>query len=172
DSFDDKSMHIIDPKQSSHWHDIGRQAFRICDMEDKIEFYQDYAHTALPEILKQGTRIQLAFIDGWHLLDYVMLEAFYCDKMMDPGGLIILHDMYLKGLQHFAAFWTTNHNYEAVTLQNGLLTTKPFSSISGKPFHCTEHFKEHLEPYVSDSMIVLRKIAEDTRKGMDYTAFV
>jgi predicted O-methyltransferase YrrM len=165
--FSDNSMHIIDLKQTTHWHNIGRKAIEQAGIKDKVSFYEQAAHTVLPELLKKGLRIQFAFLDGWHLTDYVMLETFYCDKILDTGGVLMYHDMHLQGLQLFTAFWIANCNYEPVSLQEGRITSKPYKTFKSYS-NAYPYFAKHVAPYVHNNMIALRKKGEDKRKGEDY----
>jgi predicted O-methyltransferase YrrM len=49
----------------------------------------------LPELNKRGVTIDFVFIDGMHTFDYTVLDLFYADKLLRPGGIICLHDMEL-----------------------------------------------------------------------------
>ena len=163
-----QSMHVMDPKQTKLWKNAGRRALSRAGLLDAtVVFYEEPAHAVLPRLLAERTRLQFAFIDGWHMLDYVMVEAFYCDRMLDVGGVIGLHDLWMPGLQAFAAFWCSNRNYEPVTLHDGRLTTKPASDAKphlGDPAQAFPGFTERLARYVDHSVLLLRKTGVDLRR--------
>ncbi len=92
-----RSAHTIDLKQTTHWHGIGRRAIERAGLSEVVCLYEETAHTALPRLVDR-VRVQFAFLDGWHMFDFVMVEAFYCDLMMDEGGVIALHDMFMPAL--------------------------------------------------------------------------
>ena len=150
------SAHTIDLKQTTHWHNIGRRAIERAGLSETVCLYEEAAHTVLPRLVDR-LRIQFAFLDGWHMFDFVMVEAFYCDLMMDVGGVIALHDMFMPALQHFAAFWTTNRSYEPVRLAGEELVT-------GLP-------GTGLDAYVDRNVLLLRKTGEDDRAWDDFRQF-
>jgi predicted O-methyltransferase YrrM len=68
----------------------------------------------LPRLVDDGTRIQFAFIDGWHTFDHALVDFFYVDQMLEPGGVVVLDDVVLPGLQRLADFIVTNRDYTVV----------------------------------------------------------
>ncbi len=164
----ENSVHVMDPKQTTHWKNIGRRSLDRAGLLNRtVKLYEEPAHVALPRLLAEGTRMQFAFIDGWHMLDYVMVEAFYCDMMMDIGGVIALHDLWMPGLQAFAAFWCTNRHYEPVRLQAAGLTS--YLPDSSKPIRqdlvsAFPPFNERIAPFVEEGILLLRKTSDDDRR--------
>lgn len=164
------SLVVMDPKQDSHWKGAGRTAIERAQIGDRVNLRLERSDKALPALLAEGTRTQLAFIDGWHMLDYVMMEALLVDRMLDVGGLILLHDLWMPALQHFACFWTTNRAYEPVTIKSGDIVNEPW-----QPAPDTEQrevrlcastsvpFRNELTPFVDRSILALRKTGEDER---------
>lgn len=82
----------IDPGQADGWQDIGRTAMRTAGLDDLHELVEEFDYLALPRLLADGVRLQFAYIDGWHTFDYVLLDFFYIDKMLDEGGVIGFND--------------------------------------------------------------------------------
>ena len=187
---------VMDPKQRSHWKNIGRRSLCAAGLLEPTEgsaglngpdpsgiqhgsgapvvLYEEPAHTVLPRLLAEGVRAQFAFIDGWHMLDYVMVEAFYCDLMLDTGGVIALHDLWMPGLQAFAAYWCSNRKYEPVCVHDSRLTTDPTHSTQagiGDPTEAFPGFVQHLAPFVDHSVLLLRKTGHDQRRWDEYEPF-
>ena len=71
---------VMDPKQDSHWKGAGRTAIGRAGIDDRVDLRLMRSDEALPGLIAEGTRTQLAFIDGWHMLDYVMMEALLVDR--------------------------------------------------------------------------------------------
>ena len=169
------SLHVMDPKQTKLWRNAGRHAMtRAGVLDTDVTFYEEPAHAVLPRLLADRTRLQFAFIDGWHTLDHVMVEAFYCDRMLDIGGVIALHDLWMPGLQAFACFWCTNRFYEPVTVHEGQLLPQPAAEpkpgLGDKPGDFPS-FKHRLAPYVDHSVLLLRKTGLDLRKWDHFQPF-
>ncbi|MFQ5492005.1 MAG: O-methyltransferase [Phycisphaerae bacterium] len=169
------ALQVMDPKQTSHWKNIGRRALSAAGLLDRaVVLHEAPAHTVLPRLLKQGTQIQFAFIDGWHMLDYVMVEAFYCDLMLEVGGVIALHDLWMPGLQVFAAAWCANRRYEPVSLIQGGLSSQACPSdhpIVGDLAKACPGFVARIAPFVDQSVLLLRKTGHDHRPWDHYRDF-
>jgi|GEM_PF-2258855 len=176
-------LELMDPKQTTHWKGIGRGAIDRAGLADRVRLHERCAHEVLPELLAGGTRLDFAFIDGWHMLDYVFVEAHYIDLMLNVGGVIAIHDLWMPALQHFSAFWTTNRNYEPVTIPEGAtrLSTDPYDANEipmaaprrgvGDCARAPSAFAQRLAPFVDRTVLLLRKTASDNRKWDDFHEF-
>lgn len=168
------SFIAIDPRQTSHWKSIGRFALARAGLERVVSVCEEPAHVVLPRRLARGERYTLAFIDGWHMLDFVMVEAFYCDLMLEVGGILALHDLWMPALQHFVSFWLANRAYEPVTVHGGLFSTAPRPSparVVGDLRGAPALFRERVLPYVDQSVLLLRKTGEDGRAWDEFREY-
>ena len=96
-----------------------------------------------------------------------MVEAFYVDCMLDVGGVIALHDLWMPGLEHFAAFWCSNRPDEPVTVTGGSVSAAPCESGQrecGDLDAASPFFRARLAPYVDASVLLLRRCDEDRRQ--------
>jgi hypothetical protein len=50
------------------------------------------SHSALPKLLAEGLRPDLVYIDGNHNFDYVFVDVFFADKLLQPDGVIGFND--------------------------------------------------------------------------------
>ena len=119
--------------------------------------------------------MQFAFIDGNHHLDYALLDLFYLDLMLDVGSVVALHDMWMPALQHVVSFWEANRAYEAVTVGAGELANRPCASVKrgcGDPDRRPAYFREHIEPYVDQSVLLLRKLDDDRRAWDEFNEYI
>jgi hypothetical protein len=72
----------------------------------------DYA--ALPRLVESAQRFDFIFIDGYHAFDYVMLDAFYADLLLKPGGTLVLHDSNCAAVYHACRFIANNKAYRLI----------------------------------------------------------
>ena len=162
------SLEVMDPKQTTHWKNVGRNALRSAGLLGvEVILHEAPAHVTLPKLLEQEKSIQFAFIDGWHMLDYVMLEAFYCDQMLQTGGLIALHDLWMPALQVFASAWCANRHYRPVSITDGQIShlARPSSNpIVGPLDSACPGFIARIAPFVDQSVLILQKTADDDRR--------
>ena len=77
--------------------------------EDKpaLHMFQDTSDAvfASGDVAKLGATIDLAFIDGMHLFEFVLRDFINVERMMSPDGVIILHDVVPIGAAASARDW-------------------------------------------------------------------
>jgi predicted O-methyltransferase YrrM len=83
---------VLDPFQSTQWRGIGVKNVRDAGFVELLDFKEQRSELALPELLSDGVRIQLALVDGWHTFDQVMVEFYYLNRMLEVGGVILFDD--------------------------------------------------------------------------------
>lgn len=88
----DNSKHIIiDPFQSSEWKNIGITNLKSCGL-DNFELIQKKSEFALPFLLEENNKFDFALIDGNHTFDHCLVDFFYLEQMIVPGGVIAIDD--------------------------------------------------------------------------------
>jgi predicted O-methyltransferase YrrM len=161
----DGCFHVIDPYQE-HFRNCGLHALERAGVETAVSFHRMPAHVALPRLNEDGVRMQFAFVDGLHQLDNVIAELYLLDFMLDVGGVVALHDMWMPGLQHAVSYWLANRAYEAVTVDGPTLAAAPCEREHrgcGDPERRSAFFREHVEPYVDATVLLMRKTGADER---------
>jgi predicted O-methyltransferase YrrM len=105
---------ILDPYQFISpwkWKGSGLRNLVKAGYGDIIEFRNELSHLALPELEAHGTKLDFAFVDGSHKFDYVLLDFFYIDRMLRPGGIIAFDDAVWPSVRKFCRFLVTNRSY-------------------------------------------------------------
>jgi predicted O-methyltransferase YrrM len=108
----------IDPTQTTEWKGAGVAGVRRSGLASRHRLMEMPSHEALPRLLADGTRIDLAYVDGWHTFDYVLLDFFYLDKMLPVGGIIGFNDCGLRAVHRVLSFLRTHRKYRE--LKTGL----------------------------------------------------
>ena len=130
----------MDPMQDGPFENAGLKNLERLGYSDRLDFHAGYSHTILPELLANQRRFDFAFIDGAHWFDSIMLDFYYIDLMLDPGGYILLHDAWMRGTQLVASYVRGNRSdYRRVRtpLRNLILLQK--TGEDQRPWH---HFRE------------------------------
>src|SRR3954447_9697663 len=83
---------VIDPHQNTYWKGRGLAHVEGAGHGDILEFHEGRSFDILPQLIGRGVQIDLAFIDGWHTFDFVFVDAFFVDKMLRPGGVVVFDD--------------------------------------------------------------------------------
>jgi predicted O-methyltransferase YrrM len=96
----------IDPFQH-HWRDTGVRTIQDAGLADLVEVVREPSQTYLPQLVLAETRFDLAFVDGDHRFESVFLDVYFLARLVKPGGLIVLDDVWLpsvqKAIRHFEA---------------------------------------------------------------------
>src|SRR5262252_657843 len=109
----DECKHIvIDPYQKTIFRNLGWQNIQRAGYEHIIDLYETPSELALPRLLAEGTRIQVAIIDGWHTFDHTLVDFFYINKMLDVSGIVILDDTNLPSIRRLTQHIRTYPAYE------------------------------------------------------------
>jgi predicted O-methyltransferase YrrM len=109
---------IIDPYQfssrwegTSRWEGIGLLNLKRAGYEDIIEFHNETSYECLPVLLKNGVKIDFAFVDGAHTFDYVMVDFFFIDKLLNIGGVVVFDDLNYPSIRKVCRYALTNMRY-------------------------------------------------------------
>lgn len=106
----------IDPYQAQSWDDIGLLNIQRAGLADNHEFIRELDYIALPDLLVQGKRFDFVYLDGWHIFDYVMLDFFYVDKMLDVQGVVGFNDTAQTGIKQTINFLHQYRRYKEVKI--------------------------------------------------------
>lgn len=98
----------LDPWQSSGYANRGLEILEGAGVKPLVEFHSEKSQLALPQFLKEGRQFDLAFVDGNHRFDAVFLDLYYLGHLVRKGGIIILDDYNLPGIERAASFFLNN----------------------------------------------------------------
>jgi len=104
----------IDPCQSSEFNGSAIAALRSCGLGHLFELLEGPSHIMLPKLLDQGIRVDLVFVDGWHTFDYTLIDVFLADKLLKPGGILMMHDMQMPSKQKVLRYLYSHRKYRRV----------------------------------------------------------
>jgi predicted O-methyltransferase YrrM len=104
---------VLDPFQSSQWRGIGLRNIREAGFGAFVDLIEERSEFALPRLVERGVRIDFAFVDGWHTFDQVMVEFYYLDRMLRPGGVIAFDDADRRSVNRAIRYAIACPNYEA-----------------------------------------------------------
>ncbi len=104
----------VDPFQSSPqgWRGAGVESVRKAGLADLFELIEDFDYLALPRLVEQKRRFDFILIDGWHSFDYTLLDLFYADLLLAPGGLLLVHDTGWPAVYKECRFVETHKPYD------------------------------------------------------------
>ena len=119
--------HAIDPFESTQWDYVGLDLVHQAGLTERLQFYEASSHRQLPKLLEEGLRVDMAFLDGQKLFDYLLLDCFYVDLMLPLGGVLVFDDPWLASVRKVARFLIRNRGYRLINYTNYLLRGQPAS---------------------------------------------
>ena len=103
---------VLDPFQSTQWRGIGLANVHQAGYGTMVELHEERSEFALPRLVQEGVRLDFAFVDGWHTFDHVLVELFYLDRMLRPGGVIAFDDADRRSVNRVIRYALNYPNYK------------------------------------------------------------
>lgn len=173
----------MDPAQDdATWRNGGLHNVRRAGFSNRYEFLPESSQDVLPRLAAAGTRIQFAFIDGWHTFDHTLVDFYYLDRMLDVGGMMVLDDVAYPSIRRLTHFLVTNRDYE-------IFDADPLPTTTSWQTRCKRFLQALLRPAVRDNftpatraralerrvdgarLLALRKRGHDSRRFDHFVAF-
>lgn len=157
---------IVDPFQLGNDHtgsDAGYEGIGLANLERAglssfIKFYPELSYRCLPWLEREGCRLDFAFIDGMHTFDYVLVDFFYIDKMLNVGGVIIFDDLSYPSIRKACRYILRNLPYSAIG---------PVSTENGRIYGQASNIKRWFGNMLRDGITV-----PDSKIGLPSRHFV
>jgi len=99
---------VIDPYQDTRFAGCGLQFMDEAGVAGMVEHHAEESQTALPRMVREGRRFDLAVIDGNHRFDAVFVDLYYIGQLLRPGGVVFVDDYHLPGIKRAVSFFVTN----------------------------------------------------------------
>lgn len=165
----------IDPFEVSAFKGVGIANVQRAGFAERFTHIQDYSQDVLPRLLREGLRIDFAFIDGHHTFDQAFIDFYYCDKMMNDGGIVVFHDFSMPAVRKAVTFILRNLRY-TLHMDNFVRALKPHQHAYHRARMMARYPTEPASWAYSDiwaqcNFCVLRKLADDGRPWDHYVSF-
>jgi predicted O-methyltransferase YrrM len=140
-------------------------------LADRVRLIEAPSYEALPSLLKERAKLDFAFIDGMHTFDYALLDFFYVDKLLSPGGYVAFDDLWMPAIRKVIAFVLRNRSYELVKLE----ARSSFQQQTGTILRrfLQNPFEQHTSAIklIPENICLLRKLSNDKRKWDFHRSF-
>lgn len=131
----DAKVLSIDPYQRTQWKSIGLKNVSRAGLHDRHLWLECTSDIALAKLYADDRKFDLIFIDGMHLFDFTIVDAYFSAKLLRIGGVLVIDDIRHPGVAAAFSFLKTNY----------------------------KHFK-YIPKTITNSMGMFIKEAEDTRE--------
>jgi predicted O-methyltransferase YrrM len=161
-----------DPAQDTAWQSIGLLNLKRAGLDHLLRFFEASSHDALPRLYSEGERFDFAFIDGMHLFDYVLVDFFYVDRLLEVGGCVALDDIWMPAVQKVISFVLKNRSYKLVkTAAGSKPTLLRHAASAAKRFYRNPSVKDMAVKLIPGNVCVIEKLADDDRHWKYHRAF-
>jgi predicted O-methyltransferase YrrM len=103
------SSHVaIDPYQHERFEGAGLRHLEEAGVRELVELLVEPSEAALPRLLAEGRSFDLAFIDGNHRFEGVLLDLVYCGRLLGEGRVVFVDDIQLPAVRKAVQFCVSN----------------------------------------------------------------
>jgi predicted O-methyltransferase YrrM len=172
----------MDPAQhDATWRGGGLHNVKRAGFGDRYLFHEEPSQVVLPRLAASGTRIQFAFIDGWHTFDHTLVDFFFIDRMLDVGGIVVVDDVGYPSIRRLCHFILSNRDYTSFDFARYSSQTlrKRLKRVAQAVLHplvrddLTPNATVRAQQWMIEAvhLIALRKEADDRRSFDHFVAF-
>jgi predicted O-methyltransferase YrrM len=98
----------IDPFQAESWNGAGLRTLRDAAVEEFVEVIEEESQLALPRLVAESREFDFAFVDGDHRFEGVFLDLYFMTRLVRPGGLVVVDDMWMPAVRTAVAYVERN----------------------------------------------------------------
>lgn len=103
---------VIDRYENISWGGIGLDLINKAGYSNSLKFHEELSHNVLPKLLAGGERFDFAYVDTTKLFDWLMVDFFFLDKLLEPNGIIVLDDVAFKSIRKLSRFISQLPHYK------------------------------------------------------------
>ncbi len=162
----------IDPNQDTVYKSVGLLNVKKSNLGNLLRFFQAPSSEVLPRLCQEGERFDFAFVDGRHLFDYVLVDFFYVDKLLETEGYVVFDDIWLPAVRKVVTFILRNKPYKLVAPPSK--RTPPLwdrAARIGRRFLQNPLTDDYSVKLIQEKICVLKKMSEDNRRGNFHHSF-
>ncbi len=103
---------VIDKFQLDGWGGNGLELVEKAGYKKNLEFSELFCYRALPKLLEEGRRFDFVYIDSTKQFDWLLVDFFYIDKLLDINGIIVFDDVSFPGIRKLLRYIVQFPNYK------------------------------------------------------------
>lgn len=103
-----------DPCQFTDYDGTALESLRRTGLSGLFELLEGPSHLMLPQLIERGIKVDFAFIDAWHTFDYTLIDVFLADKLLRPGGFLLMHDYVMPSKKKVWRYLLSHRKYTPI----------------------------------------------------------
>jgi predicted O-methyltransferase YrrM len=107
-----EARHVVVEGFPRDFAGAGLRTLRAAGVEAMVEQIHEESQLALPRLAVEGHCFDLALIDGDHRFEGVFLDLCFADRLVRPGGLVIVDDLWMPAIRLAVSYVERNLRWE------------------------------------------------------------
>ena len=104
--------HVIsDPEQDSFFQGVGKQNIKNAGVWENVEFHLERSQIVMPQLWAESRIFDAVYIDGDHKFDGVFCDAYYAHRLLKPGGIVVIDDVWMDAVFLACHFLEESYRY-------------------------------------------------------------
>lgn len=99
---------IVDPLQTTGWGRVGWSAIESARLDAIATLIEEPSQVALAQMVRDGRQADAAFVDGDHRFDGVFVDLYFLGRLVRPGGLVIVDDLWMPSIRAATHYFERN----------------------------------------------------------------
>jgi hypothetical protein len=149
---------------------VGLELFKKAGYTDYLKFYEEFSYIILPKLLAEESDYDFAYVDSTKQFDWLMVDFFFLDKLIKPGGVIVFDDVVFPGIRKLLRYLSQFPDYEIYNTfpVNGVLNKSRKVDLLYKIFPFLKRYlkEDYLlmdsELGINTHCVALKKVRNDT----------
>jgi predicted O-methyltransferase YrrM len=138
--------------QATEWSNVGWRMMRSAGLEPIARLVLQPSSRALPRLVAEGLTADAAFVDGSHRFHEVFVDLYFLCKIVRPGGIIVLDDLWWPSVRTAAHYFEMNMGWRVIpgAFDGGTIdheTGRPRAQAFRLPNPPFEPAFEHFQPF-------------------------
>jgi predicted O-methyltransferase YrrM len=171
---------VIDNIQNIYWGGNGVSLMDQAGYRGKYEFIEADSSKVLSDLAAKGNHFQFGYIDTTKLFDCLMVDFFFIDKMLEPGGIIVFDDVSFPAIRKLLRYLSQLPHYKVYGQQPANAPQKRLRPRIARLLRRMSNAKSFLKEEITNTdtalginthCVALQKISEDQRNYDWYIPF-
>jgi predicted O-methyltransferase YrrM len=106
------ARHVVVEAFPGDFDGAGVSTIAAAGVEHLVEQVHEESQLALPRLAAEGRVFDLALIDGDHRFEGVFLDLCFADRLVRPGGLVLVDDLWMSSIRLAVSYVERNLGWE------------------------------------------------------------